>query len=459
MKNYEILKLLFKEYGHENVLFVGFDIAKYEHVCMVWNGYKEVQLKAYTFMSDESGYVGLKQKLDEIIETSKPKCIFFGCEPSGTYYLNLMYQLNSDYPDALFRLVNPKATSSQRSVAMERSKTDPIDVNAILEIMVQGNTYTLPINDHIFDEIKELVRWIDRLTKDQTSMKNRIHLYLNELYPGFEKGSSPLVSTKSGQKFLMIIPEPKCLKRMTYEEIIELFKEHGYRLKPSYAKRFAMKAKSMLITDRPLIQSKVKTLRGLVEQYALSVRHYKEAESRLSELLQEFHFTDPILELSGMGIVTLSRIIAYLNNPYRFRTATQVAQFAGLAPKKNQSGTSDKRETISRFGHTKLRSVMVQLAHQLISSTGYFTAFHNRLIIDKGKNTNLAVTATAHKVLRVIFHMMMTGERFNPPTADNPELAKSKINRYTKKKQLEYQKKKKTQSLTQDMLATYLTRV
>jgi len=152
-------------------------------------------------------------------------------------------------------------------------------------------------------------------------------------------------------------------------------------------------------------------------------------------------------------------IIAYLNNPYRFRTSTQVAQFAGLAPKKNQSGTSDKRETISRIGHNKLRSVMVQLAHQLISTTGYFTAFHNRLIIEKGKNTNLAVTATAHKILRVLFHMMMTGEDFNPPTAENPELAKSKIGRYTNKKQLEYQKMRKTQSLTQDMLGTYLTRV
>jgi len=459
MKDYEVLKLLFKKYGHENVLFVGLDIAKYEHVCMIWNGYKEVQLKPYEFSSNEIGYRSLKQKLDEIILKTAPKCIIFGCEPSGTYYLNIMYQLNTDYPNALFRLVNPKATSAQRSVSMERSKTDPIDVNAILEIMIQGNTSTLPINEHIFDEIKELVRWIDRLSKDQTSMKNRIHLYLDELYPGFENVNSPLINTKSGQQFLMIIPDPKQLKIMSSEDIVQLFRDYGYTLSPLYAQKFAKRAQKMLLTERPLIQSKVNTLHHLVEQYVLSMRHYKQAEIELSEHLQGFQFTEPILELSGMGVITLSRIIAYLNNPYRFQTSAQVAQFAGLVPKRNQSGTMEKREIISRFGHSKLRSVMVQLAQQLISTTGYFTAFYNRMVIEKGKSTNLAVTATAHKALRVIFHMMITGESFNPPTAEDHDVAKSKVDRFTKKKQLEYQKMRKTQSLTQDTLKTYLTRV
>ncbi|WP_432409604.1 transposase [Wukongibacter sp. M2B1] len=60
-------------------------------------------------------------------------------------------------------------------------------------------------------------------------------------------------------------------------------------------------------------------------------------------------------------------MIAYLNNPFRFKDGSKAAQFAGLTPSKSQSGTSEKREKISRMGHKALRSVMIQLAHLLFS--------------------------------------------------------------------------------------------
>lgn len=262
---------------------------------------------------------------------------------------------------------------------MERDKTDPIDTTAVLELLTQGNSYQMPINDQVFDEIKEVVRRIDRYTKESTALKNRIHVYLDELYPQFEKQGTSLINTKS--------------------------------------------------------------------------------ELVLESLLSHFHFTENIMALKGMGVVTLGRVIAYLNNPFRFENGSKAAQFAGLTPSKSQSGMSDKREKISRMGHKALRSVMIQLAHQLISSTAYFTAFYNRLVIEKGKDINLAVTATAHKIMRVVIKMIHSGEAFNPLTAKEIEVAKSKTKRFTKERKKEYQKMRKTQSGTQNMLETCLTRV
>ncbi|MCG8701583.1 MAG: transposase [Bacteroidales bacterium] len=278
-------------------------------------------------------------------------------------------------------------------------------------------------------------------------------------YPQFEKQGTSLINTKSGKQFLMILPDPKKLKAMTHEDLIILFKNHGYKLKPAYAKRFIERARQMLIPQKSIIKSKIDTLRELIEQYILLDKFIIKSELVLQSLLSQFRFTENILALKGMGVVTLGRIIAYLNNPFRFKTGSKAAQFAGLTPSKTQSGISQKRETISRMGHGALRSVMVQLAHQLISSTGYFTAFYNRLVIDKGKDINLAVTATAHKIMRVLIKMIHSVKEFNPPTAIYPQVATSKIERFTKKRKTAYQRNRKNQSVTQDILDAYLTRV
>lgn len=415
MMSYEILKGLFKEYGHEKILFVGIDIGKYNHVVSIWNGYRDVILKSYEFNSKESGYKELRNRLDRIISLENPKKIIIGCEPSGHYYLNLMYKLKEDYCNAYFRLINPKATKSQRDTAMERNKTDSIDTQAILDLLIQGNSYKMPFNDHIFEEIKEVVRRVDNYTKHKTILKNQIHVYLDELYPGFEKKGCPLIETVSGSQFLNILPEPKELKAMSAQDILDMFKEHGYTLRKAYAIKFSERAKQMLLPQKPIIKSKVQTLTEYIERYLLLEKYMNEATIILDTLLANFEFTENIMELNGMGVITLSRIIAYLNNPYRFEDGSKAAQFAGLTPTKNQSGTSEKREKISRIGHTRLRSVMVQLAHQLITTIGYFTAYYNRLVIEKGKNIKLAITATAHKILRVIIKMIHSGEKFNPP--------------------------------------------
>jgi len=440
MDNYEIMKVLFKKYGHENILFIGFDVGKYKHVGKMWDGYKDVHMNNLEFSSNENGYKILKDKLDMVIKNMKPKCMIFGCEPSSTYYLSLMNRLCDDYPDGIFRLVNPKATAAQRDASMERGKTDFIDASAILELLIQGNSYNLPLNDPVYDEIKETVRWIDRLTKEQSAIKTKVHLYINELYPGFEPKDSKMIDTIAGMQFLTIIPDPKILKRLTAEEMIELFKQNGYKLKDYMARRYALRAKNILLSNKPTITAKIETLKCLVKQFHQNEVFMSNAETTLAKLLEEFNFTTNILNISGIGVKSLGRIIAYPNNPYRFNNAAQVAQFAGLTPRKNESGTISKREK-QGFGHSRLRSTAIQLAHQLISTTGYFTAFYNRLVVDKGKDINLAVAATAHKIIRVLYKMMITGEEFKPPTIDDDSDYNQRIERFTKKKKEALQKR------------------
>jgi transposase len=460
MNNHEKLVNMFKKYGHDKVLFISFDIGKYFHVSQVCNGYKEMLLPTYKFSSTESGYHGFKSILDAIIELIKPEQLIFGCEPSGTYYLNLMNQLILDYPTAEYRLINPVATAAQRKMAMERNKTDPIDANAVLELMLQGLSYPLPIQDHAFDELKEYVRYYDKLTKQVVGFKNRIHLCFDEIYPGFSISQSTLFDSIAGKQFLRVLPDPRKLKAMTLVDVLKYFEDAGEPLSALMAGRFSEAARDMLLPKKPIIMAKFDTLKGVIRQFELTEELRDQTKRKIESITMSFSFSESLLELKGLGALTLGRIIAYLNNPFRFSSGAQVSKYAGLAPRRSESGVYSSKETLSKVGHRQLRSVTIQLTHALISSTGYFTAFYNRLVIDKGKDVNLAVVATAHKVIRVLYHMMVTGDSFAPPTAIDPELAKGRIERLTKEKLKNYTKKGTALSLTQkNSSSEYLKRV
>ena len=115
-----------------------------------------------------------------------------------------------------------------------------------------------------------------------------------------------------------------------------------------------------------------------------------------------------------------------MGNPYRFKSGREVASFAGLIPKSDQSGKKDKAKILSKKGHKKLRSTLVQAAQQVITSTGYFTAYYNRLVLENRKDPMVAIMATANKLIRVIMKMIHSGEKFNPPTVKDKELLQVK---------------------------------
>lgn len=278
-------------------------------------------------------------------------------------------------------------------------------------------------------------------------------------YPGLEKKLSNLTKTEYGRALLQILPNPSELKEMSGEDIENMYREHGFKIRPKIAKRISDASKELLIINNFSLETKISFLEMLSKQFIHTKDTIAEIEEKLGKLLEKLDYTENILALKCIKTKTLSRIIAYLKNPKRFASSPQVVSFIGLVPKKEQSGERYGVEKISRQGHKKLRSTLIQATQLAISNIGYFTAFYNRLVIQNRKDPKVAITATANKLMRVIMCMIKTGEKFEPPTALSKEIANSKINRLTKKKLHEVTKHKRLDSLTQDITKIYPIRV
>ena len=458
--NNDIKKLL-KTVGHDKVLIIGIDVSKYFHVVYGINGFGDEIIKPFEIDILESGFKLFKETLDQAVKEYGFQQTIIGCEPTGHYHQNLMCNLQIAYPNAILQLVNTLTVKAARDEAMIRSKTDVISCKLIANLLKNGNGYPYISQVAVYRDIKEYVRYLDRTTKETTRIKNQLHAYLDELYPGLEGHFTRFSETLFGIAFIKTMPDPLDLKGMSIEELIQMFNKAGCNIGHAKAQEFHSELKKLLIVQR----SEAKAKMVLAKQLAISLIQYEQAmdeiEIELKKCLDQLKYLDNLYEIKGVGVRTLGRFVAYLGNPLNLKTGAQVVSFAGLISPQDQSGVRNvEGKSISNIGHRKLRSTMVQSAQNAANNMGYFTAFYNHLVIDNHKLPDVAIVAVAAKMVRVMMHMIHTGEHFNPPTAMNKDAATAKSQRITKKHlAAQKQKRRQPKSLTQEDNMVFITRV
>lgn len=452
------MRALFDKFGNRRVLTAGIDVSKNKFTIAVLNGNYDTKIKAGDINLNKKSLNNLYKQIDEIVEKEDIKKIIFGCEPSGIYYKPIIKELMSKYPEAMFRLVNPSATKANRDQRMEREKTDSIDCYAITDLLIRGESYDIELEDSTFSVIKGYVKELDFTTKQMVRIKNIIHGYTDELYPGLESESNSFLNSDYGMRFLKVLPEPEILNKLSVEDWQKLLNTEEYKLPNYIAKNLRDKCSVMVVSEHNNFEVLKDYINYIVEGYELLEERKKKIEESLEKLVDSLDFGENLKEIKGIETQTISRVIAYMGNPYRFKSGKEVASFAGLLPKSDQSGKNDKGKILSKKGHKNLRTTLVQAVQRVITTTGYFTAYYNRLVIEKRKDPMVAIVATANKLIRVIMKMIHSGEKFNPPTAEDKELAKSRINRLTRK-ELDNLKIKGLDSLTQDIIELYPIRV
>ena len=97
----------------------------------------------------------------------------------------------------------------------------------------------------------------------------------------------------------------------------------------------------------------------------------------------------------------------------QFSSHHRLASWAGLAPGCNESAGKKKSVKISRAG-VYLKPCLVQVAHAAIKDKNcpYYGNKHSKIAKRRGKKR--AIIAIARKMLVAIYHMLKTGEFFNP---------------------------------------------
>jgi transposase len=157
--------------------------------------------------------------------------------------------------------------------------------------------------------------------------------------------------------------------------------------------------------------------RGLVVR--TFARHLLDLQPRIAELeaaiaavLADDEDGRRLRQLPGIGPIHAATIRAELGDVSRFSAVDEVVAYAGLDPRTRQSGTFVGQQKLSKRGPGALRHALYLAA---LVATRYAAEWHARYqrLLARGRSKKEALTILSRALLRVIYHLLRTGARYD----------------------------------------------
>ena len=147
----------------------------------------------------------------------------------------------------------------------------------------------------------------------------------------------------------------------------------------------------------------------------------------VDSLIVHQSFADPdvqlLMTMPGIDYTTAHALKAALGDITRFPEPDKAASYLGLVPSVKQSADKCYNGPITKAGSSQARWLLIQAAQSVSRHPGPLGAFFRKL--ERRKNRNVAVTATARKMVTIAVHMLKNKEpyRYALPRATEDKLA------------------------------------
>ena len=159
------------------------------------------------------------------------------------------------------------------------------------------------------------------------------------------------------------------------------------------------------------------SLAPLVCQFGLVNDQVLENDRRVRASAKSTELGCRLMEVPGVGPVLASAIVATVPDPAAFKSGRNLAAWIGLVPRQNSSGGKEKLGGITKQGDRYLRQLLVAGALAVIRYAHRHGTKRPWLVHLLARRTpKIAAVALANKMARMIWAMMMTGERYREPT-------------------------------------------
>lgn len=314
---------------------------------------------------DENGKVVFEQKFKsephsmDMFLLNVPKDSKIVLESCSCWQYVYDYLGDAEYTD--LHLANPLRV---RLIAESRKKTDKVDAKALanlLRVNLLPESYAPPLNVRYERQITRHRLSIVRL---RAEVKMKIHALL--LRHGIEYEHSDVFG-KAGIKYLYSLDLPMC--------------------------------------DRFELDNYAKTIEFLTGRV-------KDTQERVEEFANHSPQSRLLMTIPGIDYYSALMISAEIGDIRRFNSAKKVISYAGLNPSISQSGEKCYTGHIAKQGNNNLRWILGQCANIAVMNDSRLALFYQR--IKKSKRHNIAITATARKMLTIIYAMLKNNTKYAP---------------------------------------------
>lgn len=389
-----------------HLAFVGIDNHKDQHTVYVSDCFSR-NLATFDIPNDPSYFKELTSRIN-IISRQNNLGPVFGLEDTQNFGQELARFLIST--GNYVKEIPPVKTERKRSKSAHPDKSDPDDAATIAKVLIQDFDKLQTINS--FDElhltIRELSNQREALIKEQTKVKNRLHLLIHRQYPRYDKMFKTTFS-KSALCFWERFGHPSYLKGTTIKSLAHFLRSKSNKTVSTGA---AQRILSLVSTQQA--PSELESTRAAIIQSL--VRHLRFLQNEIVVVEKELKILVPktglrLETLTGVNTITAAKLINYIGNINRFSSSDKLAKCAGIAPTKKSSGKK-LRHKKTRGGRRKLHSTIYYIALTQIGKCRdgkpkniKAREYYLRKIAE-GKSKKEALTCLMRRLCDIIYAMM-----------------------------------------------------
>lgn len=383
------------------MIYVGIDVAKDKHDCVITNSDGEVLAKAFSFSNTLDGFDTLLQRISSI--SSDFSTIKVGLEATGHYNYNLLGFLL--HKGLNVYVLNPLHTNLfRKSLSLRKTKTDKVDAHTITT-MLMSMPELKPYSETAYhnEELKSLTRYRFDKVQERAKLKQSVSRLVTILFPELET----LVSTLHGTTIYTLLSEfPSAeaianvhLTRLTHLISMASKGRHG----KEKAEQIRNAARHSIGSRMPAKSLELKHTIKLIGELTAEI---EEIETEIQRMMDELN--SPILTIPGISYAMGSMIVAEIGDFRRFDSPDKLLAYAGMSPSTYQSGKLESTHAhMEKRGSKYLRYALYNAAKYVCHWDPVFRSYLAKKRAE-GKSYNVALSHAIRKLVRVIYHLEKT---------------------------------------------------
>ena len=390
-----------------NMIYVGIDVAKDKHDCYICDSDGVELYPPFIIANNREGF----EKLMDLIRSASDNLskVKVGLEATGHYSYNILGYLISH--GLLISLINPLHTNLfRKSLSLRQTKTDKVDARTICMMLSSGmDLPSYSDTSYHMEELKSLTRYRFDKVRERAKLKQSLSRLVTILFPELEK-LVPTLHMKSVYALLSEFPGAGHISKAHMTHLKHLLSSSSKgRYGRDVAEAIRDAARCSIGSDMP---AKSLELKHTITMIRILTEEIDEIESSIREIIDTQDA--PILGIPGINYRMGAMILAELGDLSRFSSPDKILAYAGMSPSTYQSG-----QLTSSYSHMEKRGSRY-LRYALFNATKYvcmwdptFRAYLAKKRTE-GKHYYVAISHATKKLVRLIYHLQMTGEAYCP---------------------------------------------
>jgi transposase len=420
---------LFERAGHPaKVMCVALDYAKAQHTALICNGQGDL-LKG-VFVVDNTP-AGASQLLDQVRECAKskkirPEQVFFGGEDCPYFAENFLRRLRQEK----YLVVRVNAWEAKQQRDNLTASSDSLDLLGVARSCLKRKGQPVRDLPEAYGNLRIATRDRDKLVRLATATTNRVHTYVDRLFPGFLSPQSGLTPLCEASLDLMSERFSAAeIRRRPKGTLGQWLGRRGVTEPHAVAAQLKDLAKAALV---PAPEQMVLLQRSL----GYLVRLYRDLQESIGSLDRELAFwlaRTPgalLTSISGIGVTLAAGWMAELGPPNQWRALRRISAYAGVVPRTKQTGGPDKPP---QTGHVQQRcnkrfKNVVLLAVSKVRQFGPEDLRRDAQKLEaQGSHTEFGL---AKRLVRLAKYLVSTGTIYRPKALMDPNAPNERLTLY-----------------------------